>query len=147
MIVVTALVTMTDLVAALAMTATMGLAMAVMMTMLAAVLVATVRGSTRRKAVVAIIVAKEAGQILRRRRRSAGCRQELLEKAVGARRKKVRLHMSRLQGVVACVGELWLWGSFRSGRAFAQAAHGTDFLCSDKGVQNNARGRLSGLGK
>jgi hypothetical protein len=61
-IMVTVLVTMTDLVAALAMTTTMGLAMAVMMTMLAAVPVATVRGSARRKPVVAIIVAKEAGQ-------------------------------------------------------------------------------------
>ena len=81
-IVVTALVTMTDLVAALAMTTTMGLAMAVMMTVLAAIPVATVRGSARRKAVVAIIVAKEAGQMLRRRRRSAECRQGLLEKAV-----------------------------------------------------------------
>ena len=61
-IMVTALVMMTDLVAALAMTTTMGLAMAMMVTMLAAVPVVTVRGSARRKAVVAIIVAKGAGQ-------------------------------------------------------------------------------------
>ena len=58
---------------------------------------------------------------------------------------------SRLQGVVVCVGELWLWGSFRSSRAFAQAADGTDFLCSDKGVQNHAgetvrTGKISSAG-
>ena len=58
---------------------------------------------------------------------------------MGARRKKVRLHMSRMQGVVACVG-----GSFGSGGAsalaelFTHAANRTDFLYSDKGVQNHA---------
>ena len=113
-VLVALLVMMTDLVAALAMTTTMGLAMAMMMTMLAAIRVATVRGSARRKAVVAIIVAKEAGQKITASAQYAGCRQDLLEKAVGARRKKVRLHMSRLQDFKA----LWrVWGSFGSGGA------------------------------
>jgi len=45
------------------MTTTMGLAMAIMMmTMLAAIPVVTARGSARRRAVVDIMVAREAGQ-------------------------------------------------------------------------------------
>ena len=79
----------------------------------------------------------------------AGCRQKLLEKAVGARRKKVRLHMSRLQDFKA----LWrVWGSFGSGGASALAElllkRPTELIfCVQTRAFRITRGRLSGLGK
>ena len=93
-ILVTALVMIADLAAAaLAMTTTMGLAMAVMMAVLPAVPVATVRPGERTSESRCGYYSgyTEAGQKMAASAQVvlAGCRQKLLEKAVGARRKKV----------------------------------------------------------
>ena len=118
LILVTALVMIAGLVAALAMTAAMGLAMAMMMAMLpvAVIPVVTVRGSAHRRAAVAMVVAKESWA-------------EDYGAGAGA-----AAHVTTARRCGMC------GRSFRSGRAFAQAANGTDFLCSDKGVQKHAGG-------
>ena len=145
-ILVTVLVTMTDLVAALAMTTTMGLAMAVMMTMLAAVPVATVRGSARRKAVVAIIVAKEAGQILQH---GAG----VLNADRNYWKKRWAHAVKRCGCTCHDFKALWrVWGSFGSGGASALAElllkRPTELIfCVQTRAFRITRGRLSGQGK